>query len=128
MSKSLLSVLLLFFVAILMVSPADANLGGGSHKKKRRKKKKRRRRRKRSDSSSSSAFNHGKINRRYEDYTALELLEYLTETSGPNKGFSIMLELIYLTELDEVIDDSIDASDLEDFTLFAPNDNAFCRR
>lgn len=119
MSKSLLSVLLLSFVVLLLVSPADANLGGGSNKKRRRKKKKRRRRRKRSDSSSSSAFNNGKINSQYEDLTAVELLEYLTEVNGPNKGFTIFLELVDLSDLDTDI--------LEDFTLFAPNDKAFCR-
>ena len=119
MSKSLLSVLLLSFIVLLLVSPADANLGGGGNKKRRRKKKKRRRRRKRSDSSSSSAFNHGKINSQYEDLTAVELLEYLTEVSGPNKRFTILLELVDLSDLDTDI--------LEDFTLFAPNDKAFCR-
>ena len=123
MSRSLSSLLLLFFVAILLVSPADALLGGGgSGRKNRRHKKKKGRRRhkkkKKSDSSSSSSFNHGKINRRYEDLTAQELLEYLTEVSGPNKGFEILLELIELSELKPL---------LGDFTLFAPNDNAFCR-
>ena len=122
MSKSLLSVLLLFFVVLLLVSPADANLGGGSNKKRRRKKKKRRRRRKKADSSSSSAFNHGKINRRYEDLTAYELLEYLTDTSGPKKGFSILLQLIDAADIQDEVDGL-----LQDFTLFAPNDQAFCR-
>ena len=123
MSRSLSSLILLFFVIILLVSPADALLGdGGSGRNKRRhkkKKKKRRRHKKKSDSSSSSSFNHGRINRRYEDLTAQELLEHLTEVSGPNKGFEILLQLIDLSELDPGI--------LEDFTLFAPNDNAFCR-
>lgn len=123
MGRSLSSLLLLFIVAILLVSPADALLGGGGsgRKKRRHKKKKGRRRRhkKKSDSSSSSSFNHGRINRRYEDLTAQELLEYLTVESGPNKGFEILLQLIELSELDPGI--------LEDFTLFAPNDNAFCR-
>ena len=123
MSRSLSSLLLLFFVITLLVSPADALLGGGgSGRNKRRhktKKKKRRRHKKKSDSSSSSSFNHGKINRRYEDLTAQELLEYLTVESGPNKGFEILLQLIEISELDPGI--------LEDFTLFAPNDNAFCR-
>ena len=122
MSRPLSSLLLLFLVAALLTSPADALLGGGgSGRKKRRHKRKkgRRRHKKKSDSSSSSSFNHGRINRQYEDLTAQELLEYLTVESGPNKGFEILLQLIELSELDPGI--------LEDFTLFAPNDNAFCR-
>ena len=151
MSKQLSTFLLLTFVAALLLlsidayvensdgdeaalslSPVDANAaprGGGSNNKKKKKKKKQRRRRKKkknqkkkSSSSSSSGFNQGRINRKYEDLTAYELLEYKTDTAGPNKGFFIVLQLIDAAGLQDEVDGL-----LQDFTLFAPNDQAFCR-
>mmetsp|Transcript_31 Transcript_31/g.67 ORF Transcript_31/g.67 Transcript_31/m.67 type:complete len:246 (+) Transcript_31:151-888(+) len=104
-------------VLLLIPTPGCDAYGGGSKKKRHR-----RRRHKRSSRSKTNAFNHGKINNKYADYTALELLEALTDKAGPNKGFSILAALIEGAELEGEVDGG-----LEDFTLFAPNDQAFCR-
>ena len=153
MGKQLSTFLLLAFVAVLLLLPIDAYVeysdedeaslflspvdenveymyrGGGSSNNKKKKKKQRRRRKKKknhkkksSSSSSSSGFNQGRINRKYEDLTAYELLEYKTDTTGPNKGFYILLQLIDAADLEDEVDGL-----LRDFTLFAPNDQAFCR-
>ena len=129
MSRQLTALLLLVFVVALLLSPVDALGGGGSNSQKKKKgrrrhnrKKKRRGRKKKSSSSSSSGFNHGRINREYDHLTAYELLEQLTDEAGPNKGFSILLQLIEAAELQDEIDGL-----LQDYTLFAPNDQAFCR-
>ena len=143
MSRQLTTLLLLLLVVALLLPPADSfGGGGGSSKRKkkgkrrhnRKKKKKRHVRRKKkenknshsslssSTSSSSSGFNHGRINRNYDHLTAYELLERLTDEAGPNKGFSILLQLIEAAELQDEIDGL-----LQDYTLFAPNDQAFCR-
>lgn len=123
MSKQLSTFLLLTFVAALLILPIDAYIEKKKKKKKqRRRRKKKKNQKKKSSSSSSSGFNQGRINRKYEDLTAYELLEYKTDTAGPNKGFFIVLQLIDAAGLQDEVDGL-----LQDFTLFAPNDQAFCR-
>ena len=135
MSRQLKTLLLLVFVVGLLLSPVDAFGGGGGSKKKNKRRRRHNRKKKRhvrkkkkqskkksSSSASSSGFNHGRINRKYDHLTAYELLEQLTDEAGPNKGFSILLQLIEAAELQDEIDGL-----LQDYTLFAPNDQAFCR-
>lgn len=107
--------------ALLFVTPSEARGGGSSKKKHHRRKKTSKSKTK----SKSNAFNHGKKIKDYHDLTPAELLVELSGDDGLDDNsddFDILLTLLDAAGLTGAVN-----GDLDDITVFAPNDAAFCR-